>query len=351
LKIKHIYWFAPYNLNGPSTRYRGYYPLKYFSKNFKIEFDFVFPDRSTNGMLKFIRVYLSAFLFRKRNSVIVIQKVCSNRLYANALKLLILVRSKHTQYDIDDAEYLRQKTKTLHFFLKRCKIISVGSHELKNYCMNFNSNVFVLTSPVTDHNIRKMKRNNKPVIGWVGDFGNGNNITKEFSHKANVYKILFPQLKKIDTPLKLTIIGVKNSNDISPILQFFKDKTNIEIEIPTNLKWKDDDWLYQEIIKFDIGVSPMTNHLFNCSKSAFKAKQYLSVGIPTIASNVGENSRFVLHNKNGIICEKSSDFLTAINRIINMNDKDYFKMSENAINHKSAYSMKKYCTDFIEKYS
>ena len=43
--IKHIYWFAPYNLNYPSTRYRGVLPLKYLSEN-NVTNDFVFPERS-----------------------------------------------------------------------------------------------------------------------------------------------------------------------------------------------------------------------------------------------------------------------------------------------------------------
>ena len=41
----------------------------------------------------------------------------------------------------------------------------------------------------------------------------------------------------------------------------------------------------------------MLNHPFNQAKSAFKAKQYLSCGIPVIASDVGENRKFVLNNK------------------------------------------------------
>ena len=349
MKIKHIYWFASFNLNCPSTRYRGQIPLKHLSQNNGIESDFVYPERSINGILKFLRTYLSALLFRKSNSLIIIQKVCSNRLYANALKLLIFFQPKNTQYDLDDAEYLRQDTKSLHFFLRKCKTISVGSTDLKEYCLQFNSNVFVLTSPVKIHNIRKRKRNEKIHIGWVGDFGNGNETSKEFSHKTSLFNILFPELRKMNKQIKLILLGVKKENDIPEISKYFNDTSNIELEIPTNLNWQNDDWLYAEIAKFDIGVSPMTNHPFNRSKSAFKAKQYLSVGVPTIASDVGENKRFVLHNKNGFVCKESKDFLIAIQRVAEMNDKEYFEMSKNALIRKEEYSVEKYCYTLIEK--
>lgn len=349
MKIEHIYWFAPYNLNGPSTRYRGFLPLEYLSKN-NITNDFVFPERSLMSVLRFFRIFMTILFFRKKNSIIVIQKICSNRFYANLLKLLVVFQPNRTQFDIDDAEYLRQDTKSLHFFLKKCSIISVGSEELMSYSKKFNENVYILTSPVTDHNIVKKERNEIMNIGWVGDFGNGNKISKDFSHKTSMYKILFPVLKLINKPIKLTLIGVKNETDIPEIRNYFKNSGNITINILENLNWKNDDWVYNEIAKFDIGVSPMTNHLFNRSKSAFKAKQYLSVGIPTIASNVGENDRFVLNNKNGVICNNNEDFKNAIDRFLEMSNSKYFEFSNNAIADKDKYSMKEYSKKLIRKH-
>ncbi len=349
-KIEHIYWFASYNLNGPSTRYRGYYPVTFLYKSYGISNDFVFPTRTIPGLLRFIIVFFSVLLFRKRNSIIVIQKVISNRVYANLLKIIVLLQPKRTQFDIDDAEYLRCNPKSLHFFLRKCSIISVGSEELMKYCKTFNKNVYILTSPVTEHNIVKKERNEIMNIGWVGDFGNGNNKTKDFSHKKSMYNILFPVLKLIDKPIKVTLIGIKNEMDIPLIYNYFKKNKNIEISILKNLIWDKDDWVYDEISKFDIGVSPMTNHLFNRSKSAFKAKQYLSVGVPTIASDVGENNKFVLNNENGIVCKTNEDFKNAIDVFLNMNDAEYTKFSINSIKHKDDYTMLKYCNTLIEIY-
>ena len=58
-----------------------------------------------------------------------------------------------------------------------------------------------------------------------------------------------------------------------PFKIIFEGKINFELVIPKDLKWEVDDWLYNDISKFDIGVSPMVKHPFNEAKSAFKAKE------------------------------------------------------------------------------
>jgi len=152
-KTQHIYWFAPYNLTCPSTRYRGKYPLKWLKQHKAVTYDFVTPDRSLKGLFYFLKIYLAALLFRKKGSLIVIQKVCSLRWYSKALKFLVTVRNQATLYDIDDAEYYRQPTATLHFFLKKCQRIQVGSKALQTYCLQYNNNVHIATSPVIEHDV------------------------------------------------------------------------------------------------------------------------------------------------------------------------------------------------------
>lgn len=350
MQVEHIYWFAHYNLNGPSARYRGFYPLRFLKKEYGVNYDFVFPERSELGFVKFLKVFLKALFFRKKNSVIVIQKICSNRFYANLLKILVLVRSEHTLYDIDDAEYLRQDTKTLHFFLRHCKLITVGSYALKDYCENYNTNVYINTSPVSEHSFVKKERNKILNVGWVGDFGNGSRISKDFSHKKSMYSILFPQIKLLQIPIELTIIGVKKETDIPEIRSYFEGTPNIKVTIPSDLDWESDDWVYAEIKKFDVGVSPLSDHPFNVSKSAFKAKQYLSVGIPTLASDVGENNKFVKHQENGFLCKNERDFENFISNISAMSDDEYFELSRNAIQGKMDYSIKNYCDSFLSIY-
>lgn len=351
MPLKHIYWFAPYNITCPSTRYRGKYPLEHLQKHHNISFDFILPDRSFSGLLFFLKTFLSILFFRKKNSLLVIQKICSNRWYANALKLLVLIRKNDTLYDIDDAEYFRQPTESLHFFLKHCQAISVGSQALKEYCLVYNPVVYIQTSPVIKHPHSKKEKTTPLHIGWVGDFGNGRSVSKSFSHKTSLYQLLFPALLELDIPIKLSLIGIKNATDIPDIQSYFKEKPNIQLEIPTQLNWETDEWLYPLIATFDIGVSPMVDHPFNQAKSAFKAKQYLSCGVPVVGSSIGENDKFVQHGQSGLLCKEAQDFKLALEQFAQMSKNEYLKFSTNALSSYPKYSMANYCTLLLERHS
>ena len=116
MSIKYIYWFAPYNLKYPSTKYRGKYPVDYFINNLSIKCKFFYPEKSFRAKLKFIVMVASILFFRKKNSLVVIQKICTNNRYAKILRLLIKLSSNKSLYDLNDAEYIRYEKSTLEFF-------------------------------------------------------------------------------------------------------------------------------------------------------------------------------------------------------------------------------------------
>lgn len=343
MNTQHIYWFAHYGLTCPSARYRGHYPLQHLHSTYGISFDFVYPDRSLSRLVKFLKLYLSILLFRKKNSLIVIQKVCSNGFYANALKVLVWIRNKDTIYDLDDAEQYRQPTVSLHYFLKSCSRITVGSTFLFEYASQFNHKVDILTSPVVSHGFEKSKRNYRLQIGWVGDFGAGEHQKRLFCHRNSMYQILFPAIRELDFPVTLSIIGVKNPLDPPRIREYFADCHHVHLNIPINLKWEHDLWVYEEIAAFDVGVSPLVDHPFTQAKSAFKAKQCLSVGVPVIASDVGENDLFVHHGINGLIGSSIDEFVEAFEKINSLSHDQYWQMSKAALSGKHTYSIDNYC--------
>ncbi|MEM6347138.1 MAG: glycosyltransferase [Bacteroidota bacterium] len=288
-------------------------------------------------------------LFRRANSLVVIQKIYTNRYYANLLKLLVWLRNENTVYDLDDAEYYRWPAQTLVFFIKHCQYIQVGSESLRAYCLKYNPNVFLATSPVIVHKQYKTHKGTKPVLGWVGDFGNGRKVTQAFSHKTNLYQLFFSKLASIRYPIKLVLIGVKNESDIPELKDLFANYPHIELEIPTNLNWRDDRWLYTKIVEFDIGLSPLVSHPFNEAKSAFKAKQYLSCGVPVVASDVGENNKFITHGVNGYLCNSADEFIKAIDQIVKMDPPSYAELVAHALETEGKFSLDRYCGALIEK--
>ena len=199
-EIRHVYWFAYYNLDSPSVRYRAVYPLKFAKEKLSISSNLVIPGYAPKKVWSFIKGYVSAMFFTKQNSIIVIQRVRSNFIYANLLKLLVLVRKKHTVYDLDDADYLEYNPNVIHFFARNCKYISAGSNEIAEYLKQFNNNVFHTTSPTPDYEIVKNERSSIFTIGWIGGFGWG--------HKDSLYKYFFPALKSLNYDVQLILLGI-----------------------------------------------------------------------------------------------------------------------------------------------
>lgn len=277
-----------------------------------------------------------------------IQKVYSDRLYSLALKILVLLRNKNTLYDIDDAEYLRHSPGSIHFFMKNCTSVSVGSKALEKYALQFNKKVILTTSPVIEHSWLKASLSDKLTIGWVGDYGNGNRISYEFSHKKGLNEMVFPVLRELTFPFRFILIGISKEQDIRTIKDYFSGMENIELVIPEHIDWTDEDWLYREISNFDIGLAPLIDHEFNKAKSAYKAKQYLSCGVPVLGSSVGENADFILHGINGFICDSPSDYSRQIQYFAGLSRNKYFEMSKSALACSNLFRTRKYCEDLIK---
>ncbi len=56
-KLEFIYWFAFYNLNSASVRYRAKYPLDFLKKNQNINSYLVIPSYTTKGIYTFLKAF------------------------------------------------------------------------------------------------------------------------------------------------------------------------------------------------------------------------------------------------------------------------------------------------------
>ncbi len=347
MRLKHIYFFSNFNINGISTRYRGVYVLKELAQKHGISNTFIHPGYRPFEIVNFISCYLKVLLTRRKGSVVIYQKLYTKGIYTNLLKLLVRIRPKGTVYDTDDADYLRYYDKNIYYFMRKCQICTVGSKALKEFAEEYNDNVLLLTSPVIRHTEIKENRNEILHIGWVGDYGLNKEYTFPFSHKVSLNKILFPILKELDFVFKLTILGIKNPTDKIEIETYFKNSNNILLDISENINWLNETSIYKKISEFDLGVSPMINHEFNIAKSAFKAKQYLSCGVPVLASPIGENMSFVKDGVNGFICKDDMDFKNRIIQINEMTKNEYDKLRRKTVLSVEDFSMNKYCNNLI----
>lgn len=347
MEIRHIYYFANHNLSGISVRYRSVYVLNFLFEFHGISNTIVYPGYKAVEILNFFKVYFEILFFRKNNSLIIFQKLYTKGIYTSLLKLLLKLRPSMTVYDIDDADYLRFDKKNIVFFMKNTKICIVGSKALFNYVKEINKNVLVLTTPIIHHQHIKTNRNSVIHIGWVGDYGFNKGSQALFSHKMSLEQLFLPALNELNFPFKLTLLGIKTEEHKKEIEQFFKGNTYIDLNIPNDINWQDEDSVYKRIKAFDIGVSPMINSEFNKAKSAFKIKQYLSCGVPVLGSPVGENLSFIKDGKNGFLCKNKIEFKEKIEMIKNMNNDEYQMFMNNTQVALKIFSVQKYCNDLL----
>lgn len=333
MKLKFIYWFAHYNFDSPSVRYRALYPLDYFKSNLGINSYLVVPGYSFNTIRLFLKAYFSALIFRKSNSLIIIQRVQSNFIYATLLKLLVKIRKNDTVYDIDDADYFIMNPDTMYFFAKNCEKISAGSKEIGIHLSQFNKQIIFTTSPIVDLNIVKKERSLNFTIGWIGSFIG--------EHKDSLLELVFPALKQLTFNFTFIIIGV-DKYDEEFIKTYFSKNLNINIEIPQNIDWTNENEIQNNIVKFDIGIATLLNTPVQLSKSGIKTKQYMNNGVPVLSTNLPENNSVVIDGYNGYFCDNCIDFNNRLNELYKMSNADYMKLSKNARESIYSFNHEKY---------
>jgi len=290
----------------------------------------------------FFKAYLSALLFPKKKSIIVIQKVSSNFIYAGLLKLLVICRKERSVYDLDDSDYFDYSTKSIFFFARHCAKIACGSHAIAEYLRQLNPNVFHITSPIHDLNIVKKERSPLFTIGWLGSFGWG--------HKDSLKELVFPAVRNMPFACRFAIIGVTTDHDEQEIRSYFSDFPHIQIFIPREVNWLDEKSLQERIIQFDVGVATLLNHPAQISKSGIKAKQYMNNGIPVLSNNLPENNRVVIHGYNGFLCDSPAEFEEKLIMFKEMSDSEYSCFSNKARNSIKNFNSQKYFEDYAQMF-
>mgnify|MGYP001171489423 CR=1 FL=1 len=338
MQLKHIYWFGYYNNSVPSIRYRALIPLHQLNSERNITFDFVYPSYRFKQIVHFIKIYFSVYFKRKPDSIIVFQKIYTNGIYARLLKFLLIKQPNCTLYDIDDAEYVRRPVETIHYLMQHCNCCTVGSKTLKSYAAKFNERVYLLTSPIAIHQQIKLKRNAVFTIGWIGYFG---------AHYESLRTYILPIITTLAFPVRIVILGITQYEHYNLLKSEFASNQHITLIAPLNINWFDETAIYKEIVQFDIGIAPLLDTEFNRAKSAYKMKQYLSCGIPVLASPVGENATFLQDGVNGFFCNSANDFYDKIVHMHNLSDFEYAKMSSAARAGLSEFSTDKYIDALI----
>lgn len=226
------------------------------------------------------------------------------------IELFLKCMGKKIIFDFDDAIHLGSENYNNWFFsniikcnwkikfiIKLSSLVIAGNNELKKYALKLNRNVKIIptTIDIKKYKLNKKKKNykkNKIVVGWSGSASTSKYIEK-----------FLPTLTKLQKKnnFKIIIIG---------------SKLNINNSKIKCLAWSSKNEI-KYLNKIDIGLMPLPNNVWTRGKCGLKILQYLSIGIPSIVSDVGMNSEIILNEKNGYLIKKNKEWEFCIKKLVN----------------------------------
>lgn len=285
------------NTDLPSYRYRMVPLIEHF------------PD---DVAVNIIELDSKAYIFRllaiakalKTADIVIVQKL---RLLP--LETIILRRlSKYLVMDIDDAIYADQpklgrginqpspsKLKKFNALASRCDLVIAGNAELSHWAKKTGARVEIFPTGVDVHNYQVLPKTEKKVVTavWVGLPGN---------------------LKYLEfiRPLITAIQATHPEFQFTIISSHFPNWPEINVR---QIKWSS-TLEKTAIAEADIGIMPLSDDLFSRGKCAFKLLQYMSAGLPCIASPVGANCEVITPGENGFLASTPEEWDTALRQLI-----------------------------------
>ncbi|MBS1778504.1 MAG: glycosyltransferase [Bacteroidetes bacterium] len=212
-------------------------------------------------------------------------------------------------YDYDDAIWLPNDSTTVankfagifkatwkvKYICKWSYKVVGGNDYLCNYARQYNNGVVRIPTCVDmqrGHNAKKDHDEHKVVVGWTG------------SHTTMFYlDIIKDVLKELQQEVDFTFLVISNK------------KPELDLKDWLFIKWTEATEV-EDLLKMDIGVMPMLENKWSEGKCGFKLIQYLSLGIPGVASPAGVNKIIIEHGVNGYLCSNTEDWKCYLKKLI-----------------------------------
>ena len=223
--------------------------------------------------------------------------------------LLARVLKKRLVYDFDDAIWLANTSEAnqlvagLKWHQKVGRICgwahknSCGNAFLAAYARCFNPSTIVNPTTIDTtglHNrVRDQDALGRLVIGWTG------------THSTLKYlDQVVPVLARLEAEgLDFEFRVVSNQSPGLPLQSL--------VYIP----WRKDTEI-ADLLGFHVGLMPLEDDAWAQGKCAFKALQYMALGVPPLVSPVGMNTEVVQHGQNGYVCATSADWETGLRQLL-----------------------------------
>lgn len=174
--------------------------------------------------------------------------------------------------------------------------VSAGNSYLQQYALQFNQQVVYLPStvdPAKKYDRLKVQDTERLVIGWTG------------SHSTLPYlKLIEPVLQRLEEKYTFDFVVIA---DKAP---------ELKVRSLVFMLWIPSTEL-EDLLQINIGVMPLPDTEWAKGKCAFKAIQYMALGIPAVVSAVGANTDAVRDGKTGYTCTTEQEWYEGLERLLN----------------------------------
>jgi glycosyltransferase involved in cell wall biosynthesis len=220
-------------------------------------------------------------------------RVWSNKVIFDLEDNRLLGASKETK---GIAQILRGTGKT-KFLVKTADHVITSSPALNDICLQINEkrqSTYISSSIDTNRFIpnNKYANENKVTIGWTGTFS-----TRPY---LDLLRPVFIELKK-QRDFKLIVIG-----------NFEYDFPEMDIEV---IQWTAEKEV-EDLQKIDIGVYPLPLDDWVMGKSGLKAIQYMSFGLPCVATDISTVQQFIVDGLNGFLVRTDDEWVDKLVELI-----------------------------------
>ncbi|MBL4767935.1 MAG: glycosyltransferase family 4 protein [Rhodobacteraceae bacterium] len=213
-------------------------------------------------------------------------------------------------YDFDDAiwhAYERQYAgpygpilaNKIARIIRRADHIVVGSHYLEKQIQDWGAapvSLFPTTVPQASYYGQGRDTKKTTAIVWIGSMSTGRYLLPVFPVFARLAAETGARVRAIGFSRQLLTGTVPDWLDIEP----WHPDTEIDLMASGN-----------------IGIMPIPDEPFERGKCGFKLVQYMGLGLPIVASPVGEN-RFILQDgKTGLLADSNDEWYRAIKTLLN----------------------------------
>lgn len=298
--MKKTILFIIKNKNEASSRFRVFLYFPYLQNDFNV--NIFFSEYNNKKVPKVLRSLIKRFRFlsllskARNHDVIFMQRpMSSDKNKSTFFEKLLSKINKNIIFDFDDALFIQNETK-IKSLLQLSGTVICGNQYLADFSLQYNKNTYIVPTTTDTDKFRPITKERKTVtIGWTGTSGNYANFTNE----------LINTLKKILSNYKSTkilfICDEKPPSHFNFNYDFIKWDSKTEVE---------------DLQKIDIGLMPLIDSPWTRGKCGFKLIQYGSIGIASIGSNVGVNSKIILDKQSGYIINNESEWFSRLTLLV-----------------------------------